>query len=443
MKESTAKPSNRIYLLLILVLDVAAFSIIFPLIPAILEHYIETASQHRLDSWLPSLTQYIDGLLPQGYSSPKNRILLIGGFLSLFYSLTLFFCSPYWGNFSDRFGRKPILMLNSLGSVFYGIVWFLSDSFTVFCFARLLGALMGGNLSLASASMADMSSHKKRTSAMGLIGAAFGMGFILGPLLGALSMSWDLGLGDIVSFHPFLGPALLSTILSSLSVLLNIFKFQETLTITKKGSSFWIFNPFLAVKRIPEKGYRRLVLLYSLYFFIFAAYEFCFSFYYSLEFQLSPREIGLLFFYVGCLHILGQGFLVRILSQRLDPHLLLCIGFALQPIPIFFFAFHIPSSLLWFSMLLLVPISLGSSLNTASMIGIASLHLAPQEQGYGLSLLRSFASLSRALAPIITAPLYWFMGAKITYICLGSLLFLLFPLVYRLMLVTKKESSQT
>ena len=437
MKKSTPNPLNRIYLLLILVLDVAAFSIIFPLIPEILNHYIETASQHPLDSWLPALVEYIDGRLPQGYSSPKNRILLIGGFLSVCYSLTLFLCSPYWGRFSDRFGRKPILMLNSLGSVFYALVWFLSASFTIFCFARLLGAVMGGNLSLASASMADMTSREKRTRAMGLIGAAFGMGFILGPLLGALSMSWDLGLGEI---HPFLGPALLSCILSSLSVLINLWKFQETLAPKKEKSSPWILNPFLSVKEIPEKGYRRVALLYSLYFFIFAAYEFSFSFYYSLEFGLGSRQIGFLFFYVGCLHILGQGVLVRVLSQRLKSHLLLYIGIAIQPLPMFFFAFDIPGSLLWLSMLLLIPISLGSALNSASLIGLASLYLSPQKQGYGLSLLRSFGSLSRALAPMALAPLYWFMGAKVTYMLLGCLLFSLLPLLHYLKLEAKKES---
>ena len=408
-------------------MDVAAFSIIFPLIPAILNHYIETAQQHSLDFWLPNLVAYIDSFLPENYSSSKNRILLIGGFLSVCYSLVLFLCAPYWGRLSDRFGRKIILLLNSLGSVFYGLVWFFSDSFTLFCFARILGAFMGGNLSLASAAMADMSSPEKRTSAMGLIGAAFGMGFLLGPLLGALSMTWKLEFG---ASHPFLGPALISIAFSLASSLLNALKFKETLAVTQRRSSPWIANPFGSLKELPQKGYRYLVLLYSIYFFIFSAYEFSFSFYYSLEFKLSSREIGLLFFYVGCLHIIGQGGLVRILSRKFAPHSLLYMGLAMQPLPMLFFAFD--TSLLWLSMLLLIPISLGSALNTASLTGLASLTLPTQKQGYGLSLLRSFGSLSRALAPLILAPLYWFMGPKPTYIVLGVLLSLLLLFAYYL-----------
>ena len=299
MQKSTTNTnrSNQLCLLVLLILDVAAFSIIFPLIPAILNHYIETANQHSLDFWLSALVAHIDTLLPEGYSSPENRIILIGGSLSVCYSLVLFLCAPYWGRFSDRFGRKRVLLLNSLGSVFYGAVWFFSESFTLFCFARLLGALMGGNLSLASAAMADMSSPEKRTSAMGLIGAAFGAGFLLGPLLGALSAAWKLEIGG--GIHPFIGPALLSIAFSLSSALLNAFKFKETLALKQRRSSPWIVNPFTSLKELPQKSYRYIVFLYSVYFFIFSAYEFSFSFYYSLEFNLSSREIGLLFFLCG------------------------------------------------------------------------------------------------------------------------------------------------
>ena len=114
---------------------------------------------------------------------------------------------------------------------------------------------------------------------------------------------------------------------------------------------------------------------------------------------------------------------MRLLSRRFAPHLLLYAGLAIQPLPMLFFAFD--TSSLWLSMLLLIPISLGAALNTASLTGLASLTLQGQKQGYGLSLLRSFASLSRALAPLSLAPLYWFMGAKLTYVILGILLFLL------------------
>ncbi len=437
--------SNQILLLFLLFLDLAGFTLIFPLIPSLLEYYINTAPSQGLDFWVPNLIKYADNILQPEHQSYQNRIVLIGGFLTALYSLAQFLTAPYWGRLSDFWGRRPVLLMTSVGLAFSYLLWFFSESFTLFCLSRLMGGIMGGNIGVASASMADMSPPEKRTNAMGMVGAAFGLGFLLGPILGGLSMgsmdSMDLnniGFGlDGYFLHPFAMPALIALSLSLLSAILNAFFFQETLAPAKveKGDkaflpqkplkrNHWINNPISCFRRLSDKQFRRIVLINFFYVFIFSSYEFTFSFFYSLEFHLSPKEIGYIFFYLGIVYILGHGGLVRVLSQKFTPQQLLYIGLACIPLPLGLFGFYVPS--IWVSLLALIPISLASSLVLASLSSLSSLLSSSNQQGYSFGLLRSFGSLGRVLSPISAALLYWLTGAKITYLVFGILLLLLF-----------------
>ncbi len=420
MRKSTRAHStsrNKALLLFLLFLDLAGFTLIFPIIPAMLDHYTQTAQldQNNLDLWLLHLLDFLDTLLPINQSSQKNKVIILGGGLACLYSFTQFIAAPHWGRLSDRLGRRPILLISSLGLGLSYVGWFFSSSFTFFCLTRLLGGLMGGNLGVASAAMADMSPPEKRTSSMGMIGAAFGLGFLLGPCLGGLCSNIDLG---SLAKHPFSGAALVAAILSLASALLNLFFLQETLDNSKRRPVPWIANPYTSLKEVKNPVYNRVIVINFIYFFIFSAYEFTFSFYYSIAFGLSVIEIGLVFFYLGCWSVIGQGWLVRILSQRKPPQYLLSIGLIAMPLPVILFGLCAPSVSL--SLAVLIPISLSSALLPPSLASLASLSIAEDRQGYALGLLRSCGSLGRALAPLVAAPLYWRLGPQYTYLLLGS-----------------------
>ncbi len=426
-----------------LALDLAAFSLIFPLIPAVLTYYLPSpglsSPKTGWDSWLYSCIHWMEGFMPQDFRSIEHYALLLGGLIAALYALSQFLVAPYWGRFSDRIGRKPVLLMNSLGLAFSYLLWFFASSFSLFCIARFLGSLMGGNLGVASAAMADMSPPEKRTAAMGLLGAAFGAGFLLGPLLGGLSLSWDLGSWGV---HPFSGAALSACLLSLLSLSLNLWKFQETAARTANPRP-WISKPFAMLRRISTRAYKEVVLIHFLYVFIFSAYEFSFSYYYSFAFQLGADEIAFLFLYLGLCFTFAQGYLARILSKRWPPSLLLYAALACVPVPLICFGLSAPY--VWLSLVALFFLTLASALVLVSLASLASITSDPAKQGYAMGTFRSFAYLARALSPILGAALYWSLGASLAYMILSILLalLLLYTLSKRSFLDRAKATEST
>ena len=355
MKPNSTYFSNKILVLFLLFLDIAGFSLIFPLIPEIINYYLAYALQMEVEQsglhfWLLATVEFFAQFLPESYRTTDTTIILIGGILASSYSLAQFIVSPYWGKLSDRFGRKPILLITSFGFALSYLLWFFSSSFVVFCLARLLGGLMGGNIGVAAAAMADMSTTEKRVRAMGLVGAVMGIGFLFGPLIGGLALKLSpilVGWGS----NPFNGPILVAFTLASISFCANALKLQETLpkiqtnlsSPSKKAIENWTANPFSSLKSIASPLFPRIILIHFIYTCIFAAYQFSFSFYYNFEFAMDGTQIGFVFFYVGCWFVLGQGLLVRPLSRRLSPHILLRLGLMVIPLPLIVFGFAAPS----------------------------------------------------------------------------------------------------
>lgn len=424
MQASPASGLNKFLLLLILFLDLVGFTLIFPLVPDLLEHYLASAPATPIDAWLPELRAFVnESLLPADRRYTGDDIVLMGGVLASLYSILQFLAAPYWGRLSDRIGRRPVLLMTSAGLALSHVIWFFAGSFTMFIVARMLGGLMAGNMGVASAAMADTSPPEKRTAAMGLVGAAFGMGFVIGPTIGGIfaGLEWSgQGLG---ANQPFAAPALAAALLSLGSAGLNALLLSETLRDDlRQQSRAWIENPFRVLRQGFGPDFARIALLNLLYIIVFSAYEFTFSFFYKLEFGLTPQQIGFVFFYLGVLLVLGQGGLVRQLSKRMPSRSILLLGLALMPLPVYLLSFT-PPAVFW-SLLCLAPIAAGASLVQPSLAGLASLAAPDDRQGLALSVLRSFGSLGRALGPLAGAALYWFLGVHLGYLILGLLLLL-------------------
>lgn len=390
-----------------------------------------------MDIWLVHLKDFLIHLLPESRQNHADLIILMGGILGSLYSLLQFLVAPFWGRLSDRFGRRPVLITTSLGLSASYLIWTFSPSFTFFIISRIVGGIMAGNLGVATASMADMSESKNRTNSMGLLGAAFGIGFIVGPVVGGLASSWrpDLLFDTFAFLHPFSGCALLSFFLSIGSGLLNLFYFKETKIpseISSKESSHWISNPFKSLREIPANGFFYVTLINFFYLFLFSGFEFTLTFFYKLSFGLSPMELGFIFLYLGFILALGQGFLVRRLSPILREKKMTSLGIILLPASLILFSMSAPH--VYLSLLFLFPVAIGSSLVMPSLTGLASLLAPDSKQGYSMGVFRSAGSLARAVGPISGAYLYWIFGVQFTYFSISFLMLLVFFLTFKIKL---------
>ncbi len=425
---------NVFCLLLILFLDLSGFTLIFPLVPSLLQYYFSSqhVSLYSQDKWLIDFIKHVDFFLLNKGIPNLNIMVLVGGGLTALYSFLQFLSSPVWGKLSDRLGRKTILLISSIGTGLSYALWFMSGSLIVFCFSRALAGFMGGNLGVASAAMADMHPPEKRTSAMGLLGVAFGLGFLLGPAIGGLSL--NLNLGFLTKSHPFTGPAFIAFLLSILSISCNFLLFKETrvLNHVKQKKSYWIRDPFSSLRNIKDSKLKSIIYWNAFYVFLFSSFEFSFSFFYSTEYGLTPKQIAYVFVYLGVCYIFSQGGIARQLSKKFEPQKILLIGLALIPLSTLGFGFSVPY--FWLSIVCIFPITMGSSLVYASLPALASLRTNEQEQGMVLGVFRSFGSLARALAPLCASFFYWSLGPKTLYILISF-----FMLLLMLSIISKKK----
>lgn len=407
---------NKLLLLGIIFMDIVGFSLIFPLIPDLLDYYLHGAESVRTDSWVLPIFSTLTEFLSENVKTKNNQIIIFGGILSSIYSILQFIVAPYWGKLSDRIGRRMILIVSSTGLALSYLLWFFSSNFTVFFISRVLGGIMAGNMGVASASMADMSSQNDRTKEMGMIGAAIGLGFVVGPALGGLAAK--INFLDIFPsssyFHPYSFCSFISFLLSAGSAFFNFLFFRETLPPTGRKHQ-WISNPLKTIKtELNGTGMHRIFFMNFIFMLTFSGFEFTITFFYKLAFGLSPAEIGLIFLYLGVLIAAGQGGLVRYLSKkRVGEKKMALVGFALMPIPIYLMSTTAP--VVAYSMLCLFPIAIGASLIQPSLSGLASLMAKAENQGVAMGVFRSSGSLARAVGPFGGAYMYWNFGIKTAY----------------------------
>jgi MFS family permease len=165
---------------MVLFVDLVGFSIIFPLFGHMLEYY--TTHDQGLLGWAMGI---VDSWFPMG--EKWQRAALFGGLIGACYSGLQFLAAPFWGRLSDRIGRRPVLLISCAGNTLAYLIWIFADDFTVLLVSRLLAGAMTGNVSAANAAVADISTPQTRARGMGILGMAFGLGFILGPAIGGLS----------------------------------------------------------------------------------------------------------------------------------------------------------------------------------------------------------------------------------------------------------------
>ena len=404
---------------LTLFLDLVGFSIIFPLFPAMLDYYLPTGQgeESLLGQLVSPLANWAQS---SGTANPRFMTsVLFGGILGSLYSILQFICAPLWGAYSDRVGRRKVLLITISGLALSYIAWFFASSFWVLLLARILGGTMGGNLSVATAAVADSTTREKRSSGLAIVGIAFGLGFIVGPAIGGLFAKIDLTAIapslEAFGVNPFSVPALVSLILTLINLVWISRRFEETLPESKRAmpnserralAAFRIFQ-------CPDAETRRTNFVYLIYMLAFSGMEFTLTFLAVERFNFSPAQNGGMFVYIGLILVLVQGGIVRRLAHPIGEKRLAIAGLAFGVTAFLAIAMTVKIGL-FFGGLALMAFSIG--LTSPTLSALVSLYSSENDQGANLGVFRSAGSLARAIGPLVAAFIYFIYGSQSTYL---------------------------
>ena len=360
------------------------------------------------------------------------------GLLVASYAVAQFFATPILGQLSDRYGRRPVLILSVLGSLLGFVMWAFAEplgglclpglephnaALTVLLASRVLDGFSGGNISVAQAYISDVTTPERRSAGMGMIGAAFGLGFILGPPLGG----WLSSDGD------FARPALVSATLAGLNLMAIVFFLKESRQGIKpitKRSAFPVAAILDGLRR-PQVG---LLLWVSFFYFLaFSTFTSIFSLYTLRRFQLSPRDNGFLLGFVGMVIVVTQVTLVGRFTRRFGEPNLVRYGIPTLALAMLGWGM-VPNLTALLAVLVLIPMTAGmlnvSLRSSMSRVG------DPGEVGTLMGVQASVESLTRAIGPILGALLMDHFGPGapgiFAFITLAGLALVVGPKVKRL-----------
>jgi len=356
-------------------LDLLGLGIIIPILPALL-----------LDP--------IGGILPITYSFSARTLLY--GFLISSYPLAQFFGAPILGALADSRGRKKLLILSLFGTVVGYAVFIagiLTGNILLLFLGRALDGFTGGNISIAQSAIADISTEETKARNFGLIGMAFGLGFIIGPYVGG-----KLSDPAVVSWFTYATPFYLSIFLASLNVLLVVLNFPETIAKVRLVK----VNAFTGFSNIRKAfSYKNLRVMFLVVFLLTVGFNFFTQFFQVFlygKFKFTQSQIGDFFAYMGLWIAISQGAVLRPLSKKFKSAKILSVSIILLAISFPFLL--IPKDRFW--LYLIVPfIAIFQGLNQPNGTAIISNLSDKDKQGEILGINQSISSLAQAIPPII------------------------------------------
>jgi len=421
-----AKKSLKI-VFLTLFLDLVGFSIIFPLFPALAKWYLTVDSENV---FLKAIFGSINALTETGGATNFSSIVLFGGALGAIYSLLQFVAAPIWGGISDKIGRRPVLIISVFGLFLSYVLWFFSGSFTVLILARFIGGIMGGNISTATAVVADVTQKENRAKGMATIGIAFALGFIIGPAMGGI-----LSMVNLLDYYPWLAkygvnpfsmPAALAGILALYNVKNLIQKFEETLPEEKRGKDKGerTANIFKLFKPLPYPGINLINIGHFLFLMAFSGMEFTLTFLAAERLNYTSMDNAYMFIFIGFVIAFVQGGVVRRKAHSVGEKKMATWGL-ISIIPgLLFIAFAQSSLLIYVGLFFL---AVGSSMAIPCLTSLVSLYTPVEKQGQSIGVFRSLGALSRVIGPIVASLVYWKYSSAMPYL-VGSA-FLIIPIL--------------
>ena len=386
------RKSSLFPIFLVVFIDLLGFSLILPLLPFYADVY--------------GATPFVVGLLTASYAAAQ----LIG--------------APLLGRLSDRFGRRPVLLLSIGGTLLGFLLLGVADPLGrwiaglltsteptlvlqnviilgVLFFSRILDGLTGGNISVAQAYITDVTQEKDRARGLGMIGAAFGLGFILGPAAGGILSSWGYAV-----------PAFAAAGLAAINLLSVGLFLPESLTpdvrerlANQPRQAFSLRSLWAAISR-PRVG----PLLHIRFFFglAFATFQTIFPLFAQYRLELDARQTGFVLAYVGVLAAFVQGFGISLLTKRFSENYLILVSAGLMGITLA--VWSVTPNVLWLLLVLIPLASAGGVLNTVLNSALTKVVYA-EEVGGTLGLSASVESLTRVIAPTTGGWMFGMFGA--------------------------------
>ena len=326
-------------------------------------------------------------ILPLLVTEVGGGAFIVGTVIASF-SLFTFLFGPILGRLSDKYGRRPVLIVSSLlNSLSYFIVFFFPILWVLFP-ARMLAGIGSSNISVAQAYIADSSTAQERTKALGMMGAIFGLGFILGPLLGG-TVSQQFSISTA-----FLIPAVLSLV----NAVLIYFILPESNKLLKKDIKIELFNYKVAREVMRPKNIAFLILLFLFVNFALSLIIGVFALLGNEKFGWDEGQTGLYFTLIGISSFTTQMFLIRLLVKRFSEAQMIRLGLMIFSVSIVLMGLS-PYVILVYLAGILTPFAVSLMMvNTQALISLES---KPEEQGVVLGITQSFGSLGMVFGPLI------------------------------------------
>lgn len=343
------------------------------------------------------------------------------GFLIAAYAAAQFIGSPIWGRFSDRYGRRLALMITLIGAVIGYVIFGLANSLTILFASRILAGFMGGNISVAQAYIADVTDAKDRARGLGLIGAAFGLGFITGPAIGGALSTWG-----------FEFPAYFAAFLDFFNFIAIYFWLPESLTREQMEVNHISGEPKFSLRELKLAISRPLVgpLLNSQFFFslAFAMFTTVFALFAQFRLNLDARSTGYILAYIGILIVIVQGGLIGKLTTYFSEGILLFWSTTLMAIALLAWAFVYQ---VWILLIVLIPLAFASGVFRTVVNSTLSKAVSKEEIGGTMGISFSIDSLTRVIAPSAGGFILGQFGSSAPGLISGLFLVLFIPYAWR------------
>lgn len=360
------------FIFITMLIDITGWGIIIPVIPKLIQELI---------------------------NGDVSEAAKIGGWLTFAYAITQFIFAPFIGNLSDKFGRRPIILLSLFAFSMDYLLLAFAPTITWLFIGRIIAGISGASITTASAYIADVSTPENRAKNFGMIGAAFGLGFIIGPVIGGL-------LGQYGSRVPFYAAA----VLCLLNFLYGYFILPESLSKdNRREFSLKRANPigaFLNLRKYP-KLIGLVVSIFLLYTASHAVHS-NWSYFTMYKFNWDEKMVGISLGAIGLLVGIVQGGLIRVINPKLGNEKSIYVGMALYTIGMFLFATATQS---WMMFAFLIPYCLGGIAGPA-MQAVISSQVPANEQGEIQGTLSSLMSASAIVGPPMMSTVFYYFTHK-------------------------------
>lgn len=356
--------------------------------------------------WIIFLTIFIDILgfglvipiLPNFVCKTLGYPELVSGVIMGIFSLMQFLFSAFWGNISDKYGRKPILLISSFITAIAYLIFAFTTNIWLLIISRVLAGFGSANIAAATAYIADISTPEDRTKSMGKLGAAFGMGFIFGPPIGGFLMH---------KFNSIFPVGILAMIICLVNLLLIYFVLPESLK--EKGKSNrpgFIKSNLEAIKQLKIPVIGKMLILYFLFIAAFSMMQVSSILLWENEYGISKKDVGWIFAFIGFVSSLVQGGLLGKITGRFNDRTLVYTGWSLMVLGLGALPF-LPSNLFWpLTLISCAMLAFANACINPVFMSIISKRTDSANQGKIMGILQSYGAFARIVGPIIGGGLY-------------------------------------